>query len=189
MAKLLLMSSDTLLLDMIGEIKSETFNSKDPSRHVSRFVRAVLSQVCASKSVQLRFVPIPWRVRFNCKIVHSLSFTQSDQAAFWRLFSIFSLNCKACICALVARSKATWIAIFLKSDRFSGAKSWLLLFMKYLHCSGCGVLLHHQSMLEELLERAVEKVVEKRKNIMNKSLVFMAMIVSFLFLWFGYWGF
>lgn len=55
--------------------------------------------------------------------------------------------------------------------------------MKYLHCSGCGVLLHHQSMLEELLEeRAVKKVVEKRKNIMNRSLVFMAMIVSFLFL-------
>ncbi|GMN40941.1 hypothetical protein TIFTF001_010172 [Ficus carica] len=38
---------------MRGRTKSETPSSTNPARHVSRLVRAVLSQVWASKSVQL----------------------------------------------------------------------------------------------------------------------------------------
>ena len=87
-AKQLLMRLEILVFDTIGVMKSETLRSEEPRRQVSVFVSAVLSHVCASKSVHPSPVPAfgdtPSSVRVSCTIVSPYRSMQSAKTACFR---------------------------------------------------------------------------------------------------------
>ena len=98
--------------------------------HVWKFVREVLSHVCASTDEQLCF---PWkhsRVRLRWKMVFPKSFKQSPCTVLWFFVSMlfWSLSC-ASFCMMRAWFKAFWRSISWKIVLCLIWKRWLFIWV------------------------------------------------------------